>query len=124
MPESRRFYCCTLLVFLVCLLSYPCTSDAVCSDSIEVLKISASDGVAVIRTPSESYRVVRVGDRITECQQIIEIASGLLVIRETADGQKTTVVLRITDGGQNVQRLSPMLERSVIPHTAAGAQEK
>lgn len=121
MPESGRFYWCVTLLLFTGLLLPLAEVFAFSPEAIEILKISPSDGVAVIRTPGKPPRPVKVGDQIDAHKKVIEIAEELLVLRETIEGKEAAIILRARDGRQSVQRVSDMTEERralylPIPH--------
>jgi len=78
-------------------------------DEIKVLKISSQDERAVIKTPEKRAKMIKVGDRIGNNSRVIEIAKGRVVIEEFTKRGAETVIIRVENGKQTVEKVIKML---------------
>ena len=99
-------------------------------DDIKVIKISARDKRAVIKTSERNLQVIKVGDiirvassglRVTGEQategeiagsglRVVEITRGRIVMEEMTDRGTETVIIRVENGKQGVERISKVVE--------------
>jgi hypothetical protein len=83
------------------------------AESIQVLRIMEQDERAVIKTPDGNMRVIKVGDVIGKGDlrvpgsglRVLEIIEGRIVFEERTDKGVETVIVRIEDGKQRVERI-------------------
>lgn len=83
-------------------------------DSIHLLKISPQDERAVVKMEDGSTRIIKLGDVIGKNGKIIEITAGRVVIEEQTERGIETVIIRLEDGRQKIERISRMPDRQ--PH--------
>ncbi len=115
-----------LIVFIVIgfllMIGYVSASSI---DSIQLLKISAQDQRAVIKTPDGEMKVIKTGDvlRVTSGElRVAEITAGRVVLEEKTGNETETVVIRLEDGKQRVERIrkagekQPQLYSVKTPH--------
>ena len=86
-------------------------------DSIQLLRISSQDERATIKSLDGKMRIIKVGDLLGEKSKVTEITEGRIVIEEITDKGIETVVIRVVNGKQRVERISkigdaPMSYRS------------
>lgn len=85
----------------------------VCVDDIKVIKISPRDERAVIKASERRLQVIKVGDiiRVT-CSRlrVVEITKERIVIEEMTDRGTETVIIRVENGKQRVERISKVVE--------------
>jgi Tfp pilus assembly protein PilP len=74
-------------------------------ESVQVLKISGSDERAVIKNPDGNMQMIRVGDALGERGRVIEIADGRIVVEEKTDQGTETVIIKVEDGRQRIERV-------------------
>jgi hypothetical protein len=89
---------------------------------IQILKISPQDERAVIKTADGKTKIIMPGEIINSGQQsvasfqqkqdskkhiftVIEIAEGRVVLEERQGNDKETVIIRLKDGKQTVERI-------------------
>lgn len=94
-------------------------------DSIQLLKISAQDQRAVIKTTDGKMKVIKTGDvlRVTSGElRVVEITVGRVVLEEKTGNETEKVVIRLEDGKQRVERIKkagekqPQLYSVKTPH--------
>ena len=93
-------------------------------DEIKVLKISSQDERAVIKTPEKRAKMIKVGDRIGNNSRVIEIAKGRVVIEEFTKRGAETVIIRVENGKQTVEKVTKMLEPQKILLRASQESKK
>ena len=80
-------------------------SQEVTGKSLQVLKISASDQRAVVKLSDGNMRIIKVGDSVGEKGNVTEIAPGRIVIEDMTEGGIETIIIRLQDGKQNIERI-------------------
>lgn len=91
---------------IICALLLLCShASAGGIEDIRVLKISPEDGRAVVRTADGKMKVIKVGDSIAKQTVVIEIAQERVVLKEQKDNEPETVIIRLENGVQRVERL-------------------
>ena len=88
-------------------------AQEVTAESIQILRIMEKDERAVIKTPDGNLRVVKVGDVIGKGDlgvpgsglRVVEISEGRIVFEEKTDKGMETVIVRIEEGKQRVERI-------------------
>ena len=74
-------------------------------DDIRVIKISAQDEKAVIKATERKLQIIKVGDKIGTNAKVTEITKGRVVIEELTDRGMETVIIRVENGKQRVERI-------------------
>jgi len=77
-------------------------------EDIIVVKISESEASAVIKIPSEGLRMIEVGDSIGKNREVTEITKGRIVIEEATERGTETIIIRLENGQQTIERFSKM----------------
>ena len=97
------------LIFGVILLRAPASAGGV--DDIRVLKISGQDERAVVKLPNGKMKVIKTGDSLGEQGVVIEVAKDRIVVEEKKGKLTETVIIRLENGKQRVERLRKSAER-------------
>jgi hypothetical protein len=106
--ERKSFPVFWLLFFLVN-LSYAFAGSY---DDIHVLKISAQDERAVIKTPDGKMQIIKPGDPIGVSGKITEIAADRVVVEEKTGNETEKVIIRLINGKQKVERIKKTVEQA------------
>lgn len=99
--------------------------QAVTVESIQVIKTSAMDEKAVINVHGK-LQVIKVGDQLSADSsqpyglKVIEIAKDRVVLEESGDSGPETVIIRLEDGKQRVERMRKGGERQPTIHKNSG----
>ncbi|MBI5026927.1 MAG: hypothetical protein HZC12_09450 [Nitrospirae bacterium] len=91
-------------------------------DSIQILKISPQDERAVVKTPDGKVQIVRTGDLLRVASspvkkyragelKVVEITKGRVVFEEKTDKGIETVIIRVEDGKQRVERIKKTVDK-------------
>jgi hypothetical protein len=91
--------CVFVLLLFWCSPAFPAPFEG-----LTVLKISPRDERAVVRAADGKVLVVKPGDAIAG-GTVIEIAEGRVVLEERKGSDKETVIIRLKDGKQTVERI-------------------
>lgn len=77
---------------------------------IQVLKISAQDQKAVVKTPEGTLKLVGLGDFIGGDARIIEIAEGRVVLEQPGEYGLEQIIVRLENGKQKIDmmRVEPL----------------
>jgi hypothetical protein len=74
-------------------------------DDIQILKISAQDQRAVIRTSDGKTQIIKPGDSLGANGKVTEIVADRVVVEEKKGNVAEKVIIRLSDGKQKVERL-------------------
>ncbi len=105
-----------LLVFMMSVSIY---AEPV--ESIRVIKISSQDESAIVRTPDGRMQIIKVGDILRVAGsglQVVEITSGRVVFEERTERGIETVIVRVADGKQRIERIRRAGEERPILYRA------
>lgn len=92
--------------FIVALVGLPAAvSAAEVKDHYTVVKISPSDRAAVMRIDGGPQKLIREGEQVGKNRKVSEIAADRVVIEEGTGKDRETVIIRIIDGKQTVERM-------------------
>lgn len=80
-------------------------------DTIHLLKISSQDERAIVKMEDGAMKIIKPGDVIGKSGKVIEITSGRVVIEEQTGHGMETVIIRLEEGGQKVERISRVPDR-------------
>lgn len=80
-------------------------------DSIQLLKISVQDERAVIKTSDGKVQIIKVGDVIDDNGKVVEITAGRVVLEKKGGNETETVIIRLEDGKQRVERIKKAGEK-------------
>ncbi len=72
---------------------------------LKIIKISARDERAVVKIRDGTLRVIKVGDAIGTQAKVMAIATGRVVIQEVTPRGMETVIIRLENGEQRVERI-------------------
>jgi hypothetical protein len=93
------------------------SSHAQSSDTIEkikVVKISAPDKSAVIKTAGGSLKLIRVGAVVEKLGKVIEIAEGLIVIEVKGDKRNEQIIFRLENGKQTIEKVRTITDEKPL----------
>ena len=74
-------------------------------DTIHLFKISPQDERAIVKMDDGSMKMIKPGDAIGKNAKVVEITSGRVVIEEQTERGVETVIIRLDEGRQKVERL-------------------
>jgi hypothetical protein len=83
-------------------------------NEIRIMRISPQDERAVIKTPDGKMEMIKVGDSVGGGGKIVEITKDRVVIEEGTD----TVIIRLEDGKQTLERVGKTPPRHPTPYGA------
>jgi hypothetical protein len=119
--EAMVKYSLTILALLISLLTLPTEPLLAFSlEDLRVIKISPADGTAIVKTAERDLWVIKVGSRLGETGKVVEIAPGRVVIESKSSKGNETVIIRIKDGRQKIERIRSIGDERPPP---LGAQE-
>jgi hypothetical protein len=93
-----------MVCFLIILLSIQPLFAVTLSD-IKIIKISAGDQSAVIKSDNK-LRLIKPGDLIGESGRVLEIDKTRIVVEEGTAQGKETVIIYFENGKQRLERIS------------------
>jgi hypothetical protein len=106
-----------VVVALVLLFCGPVFSQAQSSlaiEKIKVIKISAPDKSAVIKTAGGSLKLIRVGAVVEGLGRVVEIAEGLVVIEVKGDKRNEQIIFRLENGKQTIERIRTVTDEKPL----------
>ena len=86
-------------------------SQEVARESFQVLKVSASDQRAVVKLPDGTLRIIKMGDSVGGKGKVTDITHGRVVIEDMTEGGIETIIIRLQDGKQNIERIRRTMEK-------------
>jgi len=107
-----------LPVFVICLmaglfLSGPSLGSSL--DKVQFIKIAPQDAKAVIKGADGKLRIIKPGDVIEGTTKVVGVASGRIVLEEKTDKGMETVIVRIENGRQRIERVRKQAEVRPVP---------
>jgi len=93
-------------------------------NGIQILKISAQDERAVIKTPDGKTQLIKPGDALGTNGKVIEITTDRVVIEERNGNETEKVIIRLKDGKQSVERLKKNDQKQPVLYAPAAAEMK
>jgi hypothetical protein len=93
-------------------------------DSIQLLKISPQDERAIIKTTDGKLQIIKPGDAVDNDSKVVEITAGRVVFEEKTGNEMETVIIRLEDGKQRVERIRKAPEKQVHLYSPRSAREK
>ncbi len=81
-------------------------------DAIHVLKISARDERAVIKTPDGKKQIIKPGDPVGTGGKVTEITVDRVVIEEKKGNETEKVIIRLFNGQQKIERIKKTVEQA------------
>jgi len=73
--------------------------------NVQFIKIAPQDQKAIMKTPDGKLLVIKPGDAIGESAKVIEIAQGRIVLEDKTDKGVETVIVRLENGKQRIERV-------------------
>jgi len=98
-------------ILLILLMSLPIYAESI--ESIKLLKISPQDACAIIKNIDGKMQIIKMGDLIGN-GKIVEITKGRVVIEEKTDSGPETVIIRLEDGKQRVERIKKGVDKQPL----------
>jgi hypothetical protein len=126
----------SILIVALLLPSLASSEDTAKTKTIgpQVLKIDGKDERAVIKTLDGKMQVIKPGDvlRVTgsaskkdeKSLRVVEIAEGRVVLQEKNGNATETVIIRLENGKQRVERVKKTPEKQEKVNAAAMPQEQ
>jgi hypothetical protein len=102
---------------VICLLATIIISSLAFAGGVEdllVLKISAQDQRAIIKTSDGNIRIIKPGDFLLTSSKFTEIAADRVIIEEKKEKETETVIIRFVDGKQKIERIKKAAEHSPV----------
>jgi hypothetical protein len=109
-----------ILVFVAALLLAPLlvrsqeSAETTPVDLIQVIRILPKEEKALIKTPDGKLQIIKNGDLIGGNKRISEIAEGRVVIEERTATGIETVIIRVEDKNQRVERIRKIEEKQPV----------
>jgi len=106
-----------IVVAILVLLLFVAPTQAQSSlaiEKIKVIKISAPDKSAVIKTASGSLKLIRVGVVVEKLGKVVEIAEGLIVIEVRGDKRNEQIIFRLENGKQTIERIRTVTDEKPL----------
>jgi len=94
------------------------------ADLFQVLKISAQDARAVVRTSEGQTMVIKPGDDLGAAGRVVEIAADRVVLEEKSGIETETVIIRLKDGKQSVEQLKKTDQNRPVLYAPAAKEMK
>lgn len=88
-------------------------------DGWQIVQISATDRLAVAKSPEGELRLVREGDRLGESIKVAGFDSERVILEQPGRWGRATLFVRVVDGRQQVERreVQPLRKRELTGKT-------
>jgi hypothetical protein len=93
-------------------------------DKIQFIKIAPLDERAVIKDADGKLRVIKTGDTIGGNVSVAGISAGRIVLEEKTDKGTETVIVRIVNGRQLIERINKQAEVRPVQGASQPAANK
>ena|SRR4030042_3695684 len=106
-----------IVVAILVLLLFVAPTQAKSSlaiEKIKVIKISAPDKSAVIKTAGGPLKLIKVGAVVDGVGKVIEIAEGLIVIEVRGDKRNEQIIFRLEHGKQTIERIRTVTDEKPL----------
>ncbi len=94
------------------------------NDSVQLLKISAQDQRAVIKTSDGKMQIIKPGDVVGDESKVLEITAGRVVFEEKRSNDLEQVIVRLENGKQRVERIKKAGEKQAQLYAVKSPQEQ
>jgi len=91
---------------------------------IRIIKISAVDQTAAIKTSTDKVSMIKVGDQISHGGKVTEITKGRIVIEELTGRGTETVIFRVENGKQTVERINRAPKKTSVFFAPQGVEKQ
>jgi hypothetical protein len=108
----------TILVVAISIFLIPLVKEIVVAleiDSIRVLRILPQEETAMIQAPDGKRQLIKVGDSVGRNGKVIEIIEGRIVLEERTKMGLETVIIRLEDGKQRIERIRRVGDQQPTP---------
>lgn len=102
-----------IFIYLILMLNESAVASEI--DSIQVLRISAQEATAMIQAPDGKRQLIKVGDSVGRNGKVIEIVEGRIVLEERTKMGLETVIIRLEDGKQRIERIRRVGDQQPAP---------
>jgi hypothetical protein len=93
-------------------------------DKIQFIKIAPQDEMAVIKDADGKLRVIKTGDTLGGNVSVTGISTGKIVLEEKTDKGSETVIVRIVNGRQLLERVKKQAELRPVQGASQPAANK
>lgn len=90
------------------------SSIAASLDNIQFIKIAPQDAKAVMKRAYGKLVVIKPGDAMAEGVTVKEISAGRIVLEEMTEKGPETVIVRLENGRQRIERLQKLPEKAPV----------
>jgi hypothetical protein len=118
---GKKIHTLFLALFIVMLITGISAAGHI--DKVRFIKIAPKDEKAVIMGEGGKLRVIRPGDLIGDSVTVREIAPGRIVLEEKSAKGPETVIVRVENGKQRIERIRKQAEGRPAPVGAAPSQK-
>lgn len=91
----------TFILFLIILLPI----YTIASEEFRIVKLSGKDSTAVIKSSENRLRIIKVDDIVDAYGKVTEIASNRIVFESQGKLGTETIIIKIIDGKQRIERI-------------------
>lgn len=93
-------------------------------DTIQMIKIAGQDERAIIKTPDGKVQIIKPGDMIGDDCKVVEVTAGRVVFEKKTGSGTETVIVRLEDGKQRVERVKKAGEKQPQLYAVKAPQEQ
>jgi len=112
--DKRSIIIVVAILVLLLFVAPPQAQSSLAIEKIKVIKISAPDKSAVIKTAGGSLKLIRVGAVVEGLGRVVEIAEGLIVIEVRGDKRNEQIIFRVENGKQTIERVRTVTDEKPL----------
>jgi len=103
--NNMRFSISILAILILTVSAAEIKAQEITVESIHILRIIEQEERAMIKLADGRMHILKVGDSIGERGKVVEIVEGRIVIEERTDKGSETVIIRLENGKQRIERI-------------------
>jgi hypothetical protein len=110
---------CPIRLGILCLLLFFASARCPAGETIDIVKLSATDHSAVIRTADGSLAVVREGDFLDSCGTVRMIDERRVIVESVGSRGRQRIIFTLDDDRTRIQRISTVTAEKQVSHRPA-----
>ena len=112
--NNMRFSISILAILILVVSVAEIKAQEITVESIHILRIIEQEERAMIKLADGRMHILKVGDLVGKNGKVTEIVEGRIVIEERTEKGPETVIIRLEDGKQKIERIRKVGEKQPI----------
>ncbi len=122
--NKMRYSISIVAILFLAVLAGEIKAQEITVESIHILRIIEQDEKAMIKLPDGRMHILKVGDPIGKNGKVIEIVEGRIVIEERTEKGPETVIIRVENGKQRIERIRKAGDKGPILYSPSTKDTK